>query len=361
MLMGKERQSNFELLRLIAMFFIVLSHIAVLGRGTVIDRDSFTPLSIFIHFSAGLGQVGNNLFILLTGYFLVKGRWKSRKIVTLILQTLFYSWGFFLIFYFGKFYTFTREEMIANLFPILFKTNWFISCYLCFIFFSPFLNLLLRKINRKQHLFLCLFCFFLWSILYIWKTETYLNDFAGFIEVYLIGAYFGLSPVPFKKKASVAMGSLALPLLLAFYALLVYLGTKYDFFLRKADDFTRFYSVSSILVSVSIFLWAREWKVQSKVINALASSVFGVYLIHYNFCVRKVVLPWLYTLLTPLAPSLHILVLPFLALGIFFVCLLLEKLRALLMNKLLLQKILKKISFFDRIDSFFSTENQEQG
>ena len=351
--MKKERLSNFELLRLIAMFFIVLSHIAVLGRGSAIDRDSFTPLSVFIHFSAGLSQVGNNLFILLTGYFLVKGRMNSRRVFTLVLQTLFYSWIFFLVFFFGGFYSFTREEMLENIFPILFKTNWFISCYLCFIFFSPFINALLLKINKAQHLFLCLFCFFLWSVLYIWKTETYLNDFAGFLEIYLIGAFFGIYPVKLKKGVCFAAGSLALPLLLAFYTLLVYLGTKYEFFYRKADDFTRFYAASTVFVSIAIFLCAKEWKIQSKIVNSLAGSVFGVYLIHYNFCVRKVILPALYSLLLPLHPTLHILILPCFAIGIFLVCLLIEKLRAFLMDKLLFGKAMKKISLFDQIDEFF--------
>lgn len=62
------RKSNFELLRIVSMFMIILTHI--LTHGQVIDNTNNGILSIFFDFLFCIVIVHVNSFVLLTGYFL---------------------------------------------------------------------------------------------------------------------------------------------------------------------------------------------------------------------------------------------------------------------------------------------------
>lgn len=67
----KKRISNFELLRIIAMFMIVLHHAIVHGVWLSNKHIIMTPLvdaTIYNFFAMG-GEIGVYLFVMITGYF----------------------------------------------------------------------------------------------------------------------------------------------------------------------------------------------------------------------------------------------------------------------------------------------------
>ncbi len=72
---GKTRASNFELLRLVCMFYIVLHHFIVHGLksagywGEAINIYSVISNSFII--------VGVNCFVLISGYFGIQSSWKG--------------------------------------------------------------------------------------------------------------------------------------------------------------------------------------------------------------------------------------------------------------------------------------------
>ena len=71
------RKSNFELLRLLAMFLIVLYHIFI---GTYEANPDFTSRSLWIPLHLGVP-----VFILISGYFHIKFSWsKFLKLVTVL-------------------------------------------------------------------------------------------------------------------------------------------------------------------------------------------------------------------------------------------------------------------------------------
>lgn len=92
-----KRQSNFELLRIIAMLMIVASHLACHGVQHVLDEniayaayDSGSLANkIFTSFLNPAGTVGVALFFMITGFFLCKKEKGSIKKVTL--EAAFYS------------------------------------------------------------------------------------------------------------------------------------------------------------------------------------------------------------------------------------------------------------------------------
>ena len=101
--MKKVRQSNIELLRMIAMFMILLIHanMVSLPHPTTGELIS-TPLpTITRYFFESFGIVGVDIFVLISGWFLINTRAKS-----------FYSFFFqILALWGGYFYLCSSQEM----------------------------------------------------------------------------------------------------------------------------------------------------------------------------------------------------------------------------------------------------------
>ena len=84
------RESNFELMRIISMFFIVFFHFLVITGGNLINTTTgYTQ--IFFQFIAILIVVHVNSFILLTGYFQYNKKMKLKKVFDLLLMAWMYK------------------------------------------------------------------------------------------------------------------------------------------------------------------------------------------------------------------------------------------------------------------------------
>ena len=76
----KMRDSNFELMRIISMFMIVVTHI--IGHGYVVENcDGLTETAVAL--LKCLLYVHVNSFVLFTGYYQCKGKFKLQKIFSL--------------------------------------------------------------------------------------------------------------------------------------------------------------------------------------------------------------------------------------------------------------------------------------
>ena len=73
----KERNSAFEILRILSMFFIILSHILYhtnklpklkSGNYFIIINNRY----IFLRIISNFGKLGDNIFIMISGYFSIK-------------------------------------------------------------------------------------------------------------------------------------------------------------------------------------------------------------------------------------------------------------------------------------------------
>lgn len=73
----QERNSNFEILRIISMIMIIAHHYAVHGFVSNDLEYSFNRYIVGI-LSLG-GKLGNTIFILISGYFMVNSRITKKK------------------------------------------------------------------------------------------------------------------------------------------------------------------------------------------------------------------------------------------------------------------------------------------
>lgn len=168
------RNSNFELLRIVCMLLIVLSHIDTQHRGEM-NFQSLDYLVDFIvlHFAC----VAVNSFVLISGYWGI--HFKFQKLLKLNTQTLFYSLAIFLFTLWLGWHSFSFTKDIGVFLPIFSKQYWFITVYYtldnvitAFVALPLFYiastikqkGLLSQVINKKQLIILFILFFTVWAL-----------------------------------------------------------------------------------------------------------------------------------------------------------------------------------------------------
>ena len=143
----KVRNSSIELLRIIAMVMIIFHHFAVHGGYTWDTTTNLIP-RMWINFISMGGKVGVNVFVLITGYYLItsKESIKLDKVLKLVGQLVFYSVGIYLVFVLTGKFDFSIITLIKRCLPITFIQWWFASTYFVLYIFHPYINKLLNSL-----------------------------------------------------------------------------------------------------------------------------------------------------------------------------------------------------------------------
>lgn len=96
---NKKRESNFELMRIFAMFLIIWNHLCTSifwSFNQAIDFNLIVSKSFYVW----TGNLGNYLFILLSGFFISDSRFSWKKVFQIWFQVFSISIIIGLIFYF---------------------------------------------------------------------------------------------------------------------------------------------------------------------------------------------------------------------------------------------------------------------
>lgn len=147
-LKNKSRSSNFELLRILAMLMIVAHHFSIhSGFSMKIPPLYFNTL--FLQFLQFGGKIGVNVFVLISGYFLINtDNIKLKKVIKLWCQIFFYSFIIYLIFTLTGYQKFNITSFIKSIMPIIYSQYWFASSYFILYLFVPYINQLVKNIEK---------------------------------------------------------------------------------------------------------------------------------------------------------------------------------------------------------------------
>ena len=139
----KQRDSNMELLRIIAMFLVMLFHIDFISlNGTNHITPEFTPLKSFIRiFLANSTFTCVDVFVLLSGWYGMK--FKYSKLGELIFQVLFFSIISYVVF---AFFGITNYKLLLHVFFL--DAYWFVPTYLVLYISSPILNSFINNYSQ---------------------------------------------------------------------------------------------------------------------------------------------------------------------------------------------------------------------
>ena len=257
----KERNSNFEILRIIAMFLIIAHHF---GAHTNWINGTTAVVKAF---QVG-GKLGVNLFVLISGYFLVSGKFKLKKLIRLVLEVMFYSVGIYLLMCaLGK-TEFKLNELIYYCMPLTNKIYWFATTYVIMYCLAPFINSIIKNVTKNQYICLLIGLITLQSIIPIITHKSYLGEVGWFITLYLIAGFIRTYDVKVNKWATIITATTT-------FALMVLLNSIWNINVWKME------SAICLMCAISIFILFKEMKPKySQFVNIISSTTFGVYLIH---------------------------------------------------------------------------------
>lgn len=299
--MKKTRSVNIELLRIIAMLFVVALH--YLGKGGTLLPWGDTNFSVNTYLAwsvEAFALVAVNVYVLIGGYFLVDSQFKMMRIIKLWMQVFFYSAGIWLIYLaLGKVPADYTGGYWYSMFllPITSGHYWFASIYIFMCLLAPFMGLAARKMSRKQ----LKTCIVVLMILFsrVWKIFLPLSapiDDKGygiiwFVCLFMIAAYIRLYvPVNGKWRKSLCVYAISS---LCLFLSLPCIGTLSQITGKLPDYYDVFYEYNApftIIGAVALFLAFRNMNIRSekvgKVINFFASATFGVYLLHEHTLLR---------------------------------------------------------------------------
>ncbi len=319
--MVKVRQSNIELLRIVAMIFILICHASgkILGLPSQADIQQSFPQSftkvLFDAFSIG----GVDIFILISGWFGIK--FSRKGFVKFIYQVIFLLFGIYAI----SFFCTDQILSIASIKVCLGLTGeyWFVMAYIGLYIFSPVLNTFVENTSRRT-IGIFLVSFYLFQCYYCWLSGTV--DYYGgysitfFCGLYLTGRYFKKYPLSCMTKYALRIYLICTSIIMT-----VVLGSL--LLLDNAGRMLRYDNPLVIISSLSLLFAFSKLHIQNKFVNWLAASCFAVYIIHYNPLVfiyfQKYEL-WIYRVtngpFTILSIGLYLIV-------VFFICVIIDQLR----------------------------------
>jgi hypothetical protein len=275
------RDSNLELYRIILMLAIVAHHYVVnSGLIGVMRHDPIAPKSLYLFLFGMWGKTGINCFILITGYFMCKSEITLRKFLKLLFEVEFYNIVIMLAFLFSGYYHPSWKEMLMMLFPVRSVSDGFTSCFIVFYLFIPFLSVLVRNLSQYQHKLLIILALSVYTLLAnVLDSKVQCNYVTWFCVLFFIASYLRFYGLPILNYKHVGLVALLLIFTSMTSVLLVYVikGNYFYFFVGNPNF------ILPTLTSLFLFLYFKDLNVpQSKIINTIASSTFGVLLIHAN-------------------------------------------------------------------------------
>ena len=140
--MNKERNSSFELLRIISMLAIIFLHVIVHGQVNL--HTSGVTLNI-INYLLIFAYTLVNTFVLITGYFQCEKTIKLKNIFKLNNAMWFYSAVICTVMFIFDLSVnpISKLNLVQSYLPIQFGGYWFTKMYLVLYILSPFLNLII--------------------------------------------------------------------------------------------------------------------------------------------------------------------------------------------------------------------------
>ena len=318
-----------DLLRIVSMLLIILLH-SIDHSGVLEQAENCgMPMYFYVRFTYAMCMVCVNIYVMLSGYFMIHSKFRLHKLVTLWMEAVFYGFVLKLLFMASGRDAFSLVSLASCFFPIFTGRYWFLTIYAGMYLVSPFLNILIHAMDKKQHtmLNLCLAVLFSGWIS-VHPNMKGMNSGGGwgiawFVVLYITAAWFRKYYTPSGKPLRYLAFYFAIPLAVAALQCLLGGAEMAGIFRTVTGNWFRYDSVPAYIMTLALFMAFLNVQIRSeklsKSITAISPLNFGVYLIHAHANVS----PWSWEMLNlpakmefPWFPVIQIAC----VLGIFAVC-----------------------------------------
>ncbi len=276
----KTRDSNMELLRLVAMLLVMMVHASYRAlpppTQEAIAND---PVSMFLQIAVeSFSVVGVNVFVMLSGWYGIRLRWS--RLLELLFQV-----AFFAVLCMSAYYALTGTLPPSPYLSILMLHEgdyWFVKTYLALYLLSPVLNAFVQTATQRQMAVTILSLFaFQWVYGWVFEATTWLRagySLPSFVCLYLLARYLNVYRPSFTKWRP--RTDLCVYLAVCAMVTVAYFVLKRHFNLGGVLWF--YNSPTTVVAAMFLLLFFSKLKFQSKMVNWLGISALAVYLTHSN-------------------------------------------------------------------------------
>lgn len=311
---AQQRNSSVELLKVIGIVLIVISHVLQTLHNSielsgvqdyVLDLSAATTnvqylLLAMLRYG---GIVGNTIFFVCSAWFLLDSKSASKKkILQLLLDIWVVSMVILGIVYLLRGGAIDSKLLVRQFLPTAFHNNWYMTCYLLFYPMHPYLNRLIGQLSQKALLRASLVL----SVLYL--GINFLNFFGDFfasqlilwVTIYFVIAYmkYYLPGLSGSVKCSLVLFGIGF---LGTYGLILltnFLGLHIS---RFQNDLLRWnvnWNPFVIIMAIGLLNLARSIHFESRTVNRIAKLSMLIYIIHENTLLglyyRPLMWQWVY-------------------------------------------------------------------
>ena len=200
------RNLGIDLLRALAMFFVVIWHFV--GQGGLMEHTEPGSMKFWVLSAVQILTICCvNLYGLTTGYLMCDKPFRLSRVVKLWATTAFWSVAVSCILFLVPPETRTFEEIVSMFLPILRGRYWFFTAYVVVMLLSPVLNLVIRSLTKGQFHLLLAVLFLLFGVIPVGSLGYDVmristgHHFSWMIVLYIIGGYLRrFSPEAGTKK-----------------------------------------------------------------------------------------------------------------------------------------------------------------
>lgn len=281
------RNSNVELLRVLCMIMIIAHHYSVHGGwdGTLVEATPVFNVLLVQIISLG-GKLAVNVFVLISGYYLVNQRFSVTKLITLMVNVALYSISILLINNSLGLMPVDSRLMMRSLMPTIHSTYWFFTTYILLYLSSPLIDAVLRSLDQTHHRRLAIVVVIVWSVIpTIFNVTFGFSELVWFISLYIIAAYFRrYVTLPLVRTSKRWLGWVWAISVVSLVGSVLYFDLQAQTSpeaLENALYLSNLNMLPTVLIAMTVFVWIMGTKPQHHpFINQLAASVFGIYLFH---------------------------------------------------------------------------------
>lgn len=299
----KSRNIGLDILRIFSMMGIVGLH--VIGRGGILANVKINTLNYAVaYFFEILLFASVDIFAMLSGYlYCDKPNIKTKSILDLILSTVVYCFVITGVFYAFDLYNARSStiSLVESLFPMLQSAYWYITSYILVFLMIPYMNKFLDAISRETLKKMIIVLFVLFCIISIFGVRDYFkieNGYSPFwlIYCYFIGAYIKkyFSCKKIKTSNLIAIIIVNVFIILLWNIVVGNLTIKLFGGARYNELLMRYNSPFVVVNAICMFLLLEKVTIKSnrvaKLIIAISSTTFGVYIIHCHVLIFSNVL-----------------------------------------------------------------------
>lgn len=265
----KVRDSNFELLRVLLIFMVLLGHANMWFLGSEYQTETEHCIRVFVEVVC-LPAV--NAFVLISGWFGIKGDY--RRVFPIIFQLLMCTVPVAIVMNAMRQINLLNLDDIAEY--VLGGNNyWFVIDYIGLVLFAPILNIIVHNVNK-----VVLRTFFIGVLALIVPLDVVFRSsvlgvnggysLIWFIYLYLLARYMRLYGIEWldRSKWMVMVACIVLQTILLYFNLI---GNRYT-------------NPLILLPAMSIILIFKEYSFKSNIVNYLASGTLIVYMLHMHPC-----------------------------------------------------------------------------